>query len=330
MGSLVKVGDIGLAKKIKRRIEPLTTVTDVSADELAAIWQTAPDNRKDMAFLHTVLCQVGFPRDPIKALEYETRYRKAHMLITAGKLYRGEKKGYVQQPVPFGVYVRLLMNLFTTKAVKTGQPRIEIGRSRAEFLQAELGRGDDGTTGKLLLRQLWALMAAVVQLGGEYPNGQVLDVGGRPFYAFEDWLPAVEGQPMLWPGFVQFSADHFNALINGAAVPLDQRHVLWLSKKGNGGALALDIYFWLAARLLYITEPNGVSISWRALKEQFGQGGTNMDTFRKSFKTALRKVLLVYRDAVVREERNGIRLFRSRPPIPPTFAGIARRIEKGL
>jgi hypothetical protein len=71
---------------------------------------------------------------------------------------------------------------------------------------------------------------------GTLAKAQLLPTRG---YRFDRGLAtAVEGEPMLWPGFVQLGADHFNALMNGAAVPLDQRHVLWLSKKANGGSLA--------------------------------------------------------------------------------------------
>lgn len=118
---------------------------------------------------------------------------------------------------------------------------------------------------------------------------------------------------MLWPGFMTFSDEHFRGLVNGAAVPLDQRHVLWLSK--NGGSLAIDIYWWLAQRLRSVREPGGLPIGWAALKEQFGQDYKNVRDFRKEFKRAFAQVLQVYRDAKVEPMAHGIRLFQSRPPI---------------
>jgi hypothetical protein len=100
-------------------------------------------------------------------------------------------------------------------------------------------------------------------------------------------------------------------------VPLDQRHVLWLSK--NGGALAIDVYWWLAQRLRYVRESRGIPIGWEALREQFGQDYKNVRDFRKEFKRALAQVLQVYREARVEPITHGIRLFNSKPPISETL-----------
>jgi hypothetical protein len=285
-----------------------------SIDELTAIWESSASSH-DATYIHTVLCQIGLPRTELKSLEYERQYRKAHLLITAGKLYQGKKKGYVQQRLPFGTYARLIMNILSAKAVKTGSPTVEIGRSATEFLteEAYLDKSAGGSQHRLMVRQMLALAACTIQLGGEYADGRILNTQGKPFVAFEAWRDDSEKQPMLWPGIMVFSSEHFNGLINGAAVPLDQRHVLWLSK--NGGSLAIDVYWWLAQRLKHVREPRGVPIGWEALKEQFGQDYKDVRDFRKEFKRALAQVLQVYREAKVEPIAHGVRLFNSRPPI---------------
>jgi len=44
-----------------------------------------------------------------------------------------------------------------------------------------------------------------------------------------------------------------------------------LAAAAKHSALALDIYTWLAHRLCRVTEASGVVLSWRSLREQFGQ-----------------------------------------------------------
>jgi hypothetical protein len=313
---LIRAGESQFLQRLlpKPKTERQIELMRASIDELTAIWQSSP-SINDATYIHTVLCQIGLPRTELKSLEYERKYRKAHLLITAGKLYQGKKKGYVQQTLPFGTYARLIMNILSSKAVKTGSPVIEIGRSATEFLtdEAYLDKSVGGSQHKLMVRQMLALAACTIQLGGEYGDGRILNTQGKPFVAFEAWRDDSEKQPMLWPGVMVFSNEHFSGLVNGAAVPLDQRHVLWLSK--NGGSLAIDIYWWLAQRLKYVKESRGVPIGWEALKEQFGQDYRDVRDFRKEFKRALAQVLQVYREAKVEPIAHGVRLFNSRPPI---------------
>lgn len=71
----------------------------------------------------------------------------------------------------------------------------------------------------------------------------------------------------------------FFATLAEHAVPLDPRAIHALQKS----ALALDVYTWLAHRLWRIKKPDGVKLSWRNLKEQFGQEYADPKDFKKSF-----------------------------------------------
>ena len=118
-GGLTRAGDSQFLQRLlpKTKSERQLELMRTSIDELTAIWQGSA-SINDATYIHTVLCQIGLPRMELKSLEYERQYRKAHLLITAGKLYQGKKKGYVQQCLPFGTYARLIMNILSAKAVK--------------------------------------------------------------------------------------------------------------------------------------------------------------------------------------------------------------------
>lgn len=85
----------------------------------------------------------------------------------------------------------------------------------------------------------------------------------------------------------------------------------------KGSALALDVYSWLAHRLCRINA-EAVKVSWRSLREQFGQEYADYGNFKKAFRQALRQVLALYPDARVEEEPGGLVLKPSRPPLART------------
>ena len=79
--------------------------------------------------------------------------------------------------------------------------------------------------------------------------------------------------------------------------------------------MALDLYCWLAYRLHVL--PGARTVSWKALKSQFGTGFSRMDHFRPTFKDNLALAMAVYPDATVDVTERGLTLQPSRPPVAP-------------
>ena len=128
---------------------------------------------------------------------------------------------------------------------------------------------------------------------------------------YEVWFPKDPSQRMLWPTTIKLSAEFFDSL-QAHALPLDPRAI----KALQASAMSLDVYAWLAHRLCRIPDGNPVSISWFALKRQFGPDYGEIRKFRQDFKETLTKVRLVYRDARIEFDSNGIlQLRQSRPPV---------------
>ena len=87
----------------------------------------------------------------------------------------------------------------------------------------------------------------------------------------------------------------------------------------RGSALTLDIYVWLAHRL-HRLDHQPLWLPWRTVKLQFGcdyEGKHGHGDFCRSFKLALRRVLILYPTAWVCVKRGGIELRQSEPPVPP-------------
>lgn len=295
-------------KKTRKKKEPgVLTVAEKKLINLSA-QISSPPLGDDMAFTHSVFCQVGLPRSKHEGQEFIRQSGDAWLSVQAGWLDEGS--GPIRQVIPYGPLPRLALAWISTEAIKTKNREIEIGDSASEFLR-RLGKPlTGGARGSFtnLRRQMHGLAACRLQLGfrGRTFNGQ-------PVEQFDAWTANRDtGQKALWPGVLVLSETYFQSLAE-SAVPLDQRSLLALSDS----ALALDVYAWLAHRLHRI-DGKGLMLYWHSLKEQFGQentGKNGTETFKESFLIQLKKVLMVYPKAQVKQVNGGIYLKPSPPPI---------------
>jgi hypothetical protein len=266
----------------------------------------------DLAFIHSILCQVGLPRSKVEGKHFERRSGNAALLMDAGHLWDG--KNFIQQPIPYGAMPRLILAWMNTHAVRFQTQEIPVGSSASEFLRM-LGKGKNGGRNgayTTFRAQMQALSACRMTLGFNL-NGRANTYNGQPIKRFEAWLNNSDDQRALWPGVVSLSDEYFRTLIEHA-VPLDHRALVAL----KGSALRLDIYVWLAERLHRISG-RPVVLHWANLREQFGQEYQGLDAdkdFKKKFLPALHDVLTVYPEAKVKQVTGGILLLPSRPPVP--------------
>jgi hypothetical protein len=77
----------------------------------------------------------------------------------------------------------------------------------------------------------------------------------------------------------------------------------------------LDVYVWLAQRLHRIDRGKSQTITWPALKAQFGPDYDRARKFREKFVLALKTVLTVYPSARIEMVDAGLVLWNSPPPV---------------
>lgn len=293
--------------------KPLTlTARELKLIETSAkVADERPDD-DDRAYMHSIMCQVGLPRSKVEGTTFERYSGGAGLLVEAGRLWDGKK--FVQQPIPYGPWPRLMLAWMNTYAVRFNTPEIPVGDSASEFLRL-LGKpasgGPRGSFG-MFKKQVQALSACSMTLGFN-AGGRAHTYKGQPIEHFDAWLSGTEAQRPLWPGTVTFSQRYYDTL-KAHAVPLDMRAFMAL----KGSALALDVYAWMAQRLHRI-EGRPIILHWASLREQFGQEyqGKNAEKdFKTKFLIALRDVLAVYPQAKVKQVTGGIMLMASLPPIP--------------
>lgn len=281
---------------------------DVAILAAAHCIQAKPPEGDDLAFMHSVLCQVGLPRSKVDGHEFTRRQGAAWICVQAG--YLDEGGGQVRQSVPYGPMPRLALAWVSTYALRHNTREVPIGDSASAFLK-QLGKTTSGGSrgGYSTLRaQMHALAACRLQLGykGRTFNGQ-------PIQQFDAWVTANDsGQKALWPGLLVLSDQYFREL-QAVGVPLDTRALQAL----KGSALALDVYTWLAHRL-HRLGVSGQWLSWNQLFGQFGQEFTGLrplNDFQKVFKVALRDALAVYPAARVKLDALGLLMLPSQPPV---------------
>ena len=77
----------------------------------------------------------------------------------------------------------------------------------------------------------------------------------------------------------------------------------------------MDIYCWLAQRLHRIPEGKPQLVPWIALYDQFGQGYAELRFFRRDFLRLLAQVKTAYPSARFSNDRKGLSLETSLPPV---------------
>jgi hypothetical protein len=247
------------------------------------------------------------PGDDVRA--WQRKNGGIHLLIKAGEVMDPVQREFVNVGLPFGPKPRLVLYHLNAEALKTQSPLIELDDSLTAFVKRTLGLDPKGRNIRIVKEQLSRLAAADFRLGAS-DGIRAVTIKGTVIKGLELWTPRDARQKVLWPTTVQFSTDYFESLVNHA-VPLDEAAVSRLSHS----AMGLDIYTWMAQRLHRIDPRRPAFVPWVSLKEQFGQGYNAMNNFKRVFRSTLKQVHIVYREAKFSMNDKGMTLHQSQPPV---------------
>ncbi|ANP91118.1 MULTISPECIES: replication protein RepA [Rhizobium] len=271
--------------------------------------------RQDLRHIHSVLALCGLPysRQPLEEREYRSKQGSMRLIVNAGELLspRGE---FVKQPLPYGSRARLLLLHLCSEAIRQQSPTIKIDASLTAFIK-KMGFGaNGGQRGNLIAfkQQLNALAACKMTIGTfDEKGGHTKTVNTAPFESMDVWFPTHPDQQMLWASTITFSREFYDTLARHA-LPVNVHAIRAFSDSPR----KIDIYYWLGHRCYNLSEP--VSISWKALKEQFGEGhfvtsgktgGYTRDRdFRAKFTKELAHICELFPKLPVAVNEGGIRL----------------------
>ena len=272
------------------------------------------DNPTEIAFLHSVMAQVGMPRQRTEGRVFERSSGNVRLRLEAGAIFDGEH--FIEQPLPYGARPRLVMVHVSSEAVRTRSRTVEVGDSMRAFLKMLDIDTNGGARGgyTMMKQQMQALAACRLQLGYAI-EGRAITVNTQPMEEFDAWIQMDSHQRVLWPGSLTLSERFYETLLHHA-VPLD--HAALHALKHS--ALALDVYTWLAHRLCRVTKPT--MLTWWNLKDQFGQEYSDVKNFKREIRNALGQVKAVYLAANIEEVTGGFMLRYSPSPIRKVQVGI--------
>ncbi len=312
---LTRVGDVellrGLAPKPVTRMEEGILSAAVSMMD-------QPDDI-DIAYMARELVQCTLPHSDPGQVPFWTR-TNGNLTLSIVSDYdptTGELVGY-----PYGSIPRLLLFWLTTEALRTGSPRLELGKSYSAFLKdlgldpnTGGGKRSDSHRVRVQTRRLFTSRISFIQdLSTEDASGEArihMNVARKSLLW---WDPKKPSQMNLWGSWVELSEDFYRA-ITSSPVPLDIRALKALKRS----PLSLDLYAWATHKANSVYRKGKPQfVPWAALATQFGSDYSNHLDFKRKAKAALRKIVAVFPTLRLEDATGGIIVLpASRPSVAP-------------
>ena len=219
--------------------------------------------------------------------------------------------------LPYGVYPRIELARIVSLAVKTKTRELSlkpVSQHLREFGIAPSG-GKKGTI-QAYRNQMLRLFSCTINRFLLTDNDDVVGDGFRLIDNHKLWTQHTSNlYPIDVVPYIKLSECFFNEITGGEhgkgrALPFDLRAVKALKQS----ALQIDLYLFLTYRFNSIRHDK--HIPWVSLKQQFGENYANtseaLRNFKKKLIAALKRVLVVYPDARIAIDDDGLWLKRSR------------------
>ena len=279
-------------------------------NEALSIQQQKAKDAKSITFMPRSLVLATLPHSDPGAVPAWGRKNGAYSLVLQPG-YRIDDKGEaISIGLPYGTKPRLLLCWLTTEAVKTKSRTIKLADSLSEFM-AKLDLHDTGGKNgsrthfrNQMIRLFSAQISCVYSTEGEFARQSLAITDETHLW----WDPKSPDQIALWESTIVLGEKFFEEIIE-RPIPIDFRAL----KALKNSCMSIDLYIWLTYRLSRLGAP--AVIPWNELKTQFGSEYARERKFREKLVDSLKKVLVVYRDAKVTPQDNGLLLYPSRTSV---------------
>ena len=226
---------------------------------------------------------------------------------------------------PYGSTARLILYWIVTETRRTGEPRLVLGKSLADFMR-KLGITPDDSTGKRssansVHRQLERLIHARIRFEQCKESDAVKGRGWLDMPVVKAgwlwWDAKDEEQKALWNSYIILNDDFFQAILTNP-VPVRMMTLLALKKS----PLGLDLYAWATIESYKAQHHRqGRFVAWKLLHEQFGSELRDIDNFVRSAKRELQKIMCNCPTIKLTFARGGVQVLASSlPDVPPRAA----------
>jgi hypothetical protein len=289
---------------------------DVDRRVLEAAHDYMSDEEGGVGFIYSGFAQAALPHKKLADdAVWQIQTERVMLLVEPGR--RAVRDGVpVAVGVPYGSKARLIMLYLMGKALETNCREVELGKSLRSWLE-KMGIPQGGKSIRDVKEQAERIsrcrLSFQIQQDGRtgLVNQNIVD--SALFFDAEE-----PDQGSLFLEKAKLSESFFDQL-KKHPVPLEEAAIRAI----NGHSMALDLYCWLAYRLHVL--PGARTVSWKALKSQFGTGFSRIDHFRPTFKDNLALALAVYPAASVEVTERGLILQPSKPPVAPKISLLRSR-----
>jgi hypothetical protein len=266
------------------------------------------DEDAGIGFLYSGWCQAALPhRKLANDKGWQIDGERVRLIVEPGM--RGGAHGEPEPVgVPYGSRARLILLRLQSEALRTQSRDVELGRNLNDWL-IKMGIPVGGRSFKEVKDQTERISRC--RLTFEVRQGNRIGMANQNIMESAIFFESPDpSQGTLFAQHARLSEAFFVSL-QKHPVPIEEAAVRAIANN----SMAIDIYAWLAYRLHALPKP--ISVSWRALKQQFGVSFARLDNFKATFSSNLRLALAVYRDAKVEDSQGGLMLHPSRPPVAP-------------
>src|SRR3954447_24325422 len=221
-------------------------LVDIAAEVLA-------DDTQKLGITYSGFCLTGFPHK--RLADTETWEKKGHnvtLLVEPGRLKTGPGPATLFG-IPYGARARMILIYLQTQAIRTGSPKVHLGRSMRDWM-GRMGIAVGGETARALRNQAHRIAACSIKF-----FWTSTDIQGRASDGFERGSIIRSGlffrgeeaeQEGPFDDAVIIDDVFFQAL-RKHPVPLLESSIRQLKDK----SMSLDIYIWLAYRLHALDKP---------------------------------------------------------------------------
>ncbi|RKG71033.1 replication protein RepA [Corallococcus terminator] len=283
----------------------------------------APYDAGELGFYSQILVQTSLPhKNPGDDLPAWSRVNRNFTLtINNTSYFDPVRKEHVKYGLPYGTLARLIFAWMGTEAVRTRNPKLELGDTFGNFLQKLDIQRTGGARGtyQAVQNQLTRLIHSPISWSFNPPQDRDGSWKPRPaadqgqnIFPIESrnllWDPARPDERGLWTSEITLNQIFYNHLLRHN-VPVDMRVIRELARLHS--SLGIDIYTWVTFRVHELEAPTR-AIPWRALAAQMGSSHKDMSEFARDFKRNWQKVHALYPQANLEFVQGGLRLHPSR------------------
>lgn len=274
----------------------------VERQAVDAAFEVMTDEKGRIGIAHAGFAMAALPHKRVSDPIWEKDGGTVKLLVESGLDHDRQPVG-----IPYGSIARMILLYLQTQAVRTQSREVELGASMNAWLKAmDIPVG--GKTYHAVREQSRRISRCRLTFFRRTEKAEMVTNGA---FVRDSILPLdpTHTQMPLWQERVRLDEGFYQSLI-AHPLPLREAAVRQISSR----SMAIDLYVWLAYRLHAL--PGPLTVSWQALRGQFGAGYRELRFFRRDVLPNLRLALAVYPEARVSiEEKDGLILYPSSPPI---------------